>query len=704
MKIFMIADNMDIGGAETHIWELSRLLCVRGHTVTVLSGGGRLAQKLARIGVRHVTLPSLNAPVSLFPALRRLAREIRDRKPHVVHAHTRRAAFLCRLLLREMEFPLVFTAHAMFRADFPLGNLSFFPPATVTVSEDIRRHLISAFGVSEERVSVIENGIDTRRFSPRPTSAHPLTVLHVSRLDDDCAHTAALLIDAASRLEAALGHAVRIRIVGGGTALPRLSQRLRGQTSVSLLGARTDVAELLRDCDVFVGVSRAALEAMATEKPVILSGNEGYLGIVDSKALSAARESNFCARGREKATAERLIRDLLRLAALSEEQRAALGKLGRETVCRYYSAEGMTDKVEAVYRAELDRFRSTRRQDALICGYYGYGNCGDELILQSIIDRQRLLSPQLRLSVMTADGRDRKDARCLRRYDVRAVAREMKKSGAFILGGGSLLQDSTSRRSLLYYLSLLALARQMAIPTMLYANGLGPLSPSSLALCRRLLTSVDVISLRDRRSYETVRAMHLPRVRVVLGADPVLGDRPSTDSNRAPILALFPRGGDKGNPAALADAVGQVAVELGLDVAVTSMNEREDGDATRYVCRRLRERWGVRVTLGSSDPRAVERLIERASLAISERLHALILAFRANTAAVGIARDPKISSFLQDVDLSPCVLFHDAVAPDTLLRAARYAMARPHTPDQLTALRARTLRDATLANRLILRK
>ena len=143
---------------------------------------------------------------------------------------------------------------------------------------------------------------------------------------------------------------------------------------------------------------------------------------------------------------------------------------------------------------------------------------------------------------------------------------------------------------------------------------------------------------------------------------------------------------------------------MGLDIAVTAMNEREDGDAVRYVCRRLRERFGIRVTLGSSDPRAVERLIERASLAISERLHALILAFRAHTAAVGIARDPKISSFLQDVDCSPCVLSPDAVTPDTLLRAARHAMAHPHTSDRLTALRARTLRDATLANRLILRK
>ena len=709
MKIFMIADNMDIGGAETHIWELSRLLCARGHQITVLSGGGRLADRLSEIGVRHVRIPPLSRPASFPRALHRIAREIRLEKPHAVHAHTRRAAFACRLLLCEMAFPFVFTAHAIFRAVFPLDRLSFFPPSTVAVSEDIRRHLARHFGVPREHVTVIENGIDVSRFCPRAEQPRPFTVLHVSRLDRECAHTASLLIEAAPRLEAILGRPVRIVIVGDGSALSALRDKVgrlgKHQRTVSLLGARTDIPRLLNECDLFVGVSRAALEAMSSAKPVILSGNEGYLGVLDGRSLAAARESNFCARGHETADTNRLLGDILRLAREDARQRAALGTFGRAVVCQEYSAEEMARKTEAVYRAELDRFRTTRRQDALLCGYYGYGNCGDELILRHILARQHALSPNLRIAVMTADGRDRDGVHGLRRYDLLTVAREMKKSGAFILGGGSLLQDATSRRSLAYYLSLLALARHMAIPTMLYANGLGPLSPASLALCRRLLPSADIISLRDQRSYETVRAMGLPHTQVVLGADPVLGECPPPNQKRSPIVAFFPRGGsDEHQQAALTDAVGETAAALGLGVVVIPMNPREDNAAAIDACRRLRRRWRLEVSLGSSSPSAVEMQIGRAFLTVSERLHALILAFHSDTAAVGVARDPKITSFLCDLQRAPCVLPPSRVSPKTLLRAARYATEHPYSPGLRAVLRARALRDAAIANRLMLRE
>lgn len=708
MKIFMIADTMDIGGAETHIRELSRLLALRGHRVTVLSAGGCLAAELPRLGVRHVTLPSLRNPVTVPAALSALARHIRRDKPHIVHAHTRRAAFLCRILQSTRSFPFVVTAHAMFSSRFPLDTLSVFPPSTIAVSPDIRRTLVRNFSVPPSHVTVIENGIDTRRFAPRPAPPHPLTVLSVSRLDRDCAHTARLLVRLAPLLTQKAERPIRIVIVGGGDAFEEIraladaANRALGRCAVILTGNRTDVHRLLDECDVFVGVSRAALEAMSAGKPTILCGDEGYLGIVNDKSLPTARLSNFCARGHKTATEAQLLGDLLYLISLPLSARQVLGGLGRETVRRLYSAEGMAGKTEALYRRELARFRKTRRSDALICGYYGYGNCGDELILNSILAGQRALTPDLRLTALTAHRHTPDGTRSVHRYHPIDLWREMRAGGAFILGGGSLLQDATSRRSLLYYLTLLVMADRMGLPTMLYANGLGPLTPSSLALCRRVLRSADVISLRDRTSYDAVRAMKLPRTRVILGADPVLADKPTETSPRTPpFLALFPRGGaSRSHEQALADAVADVAERHHLDVILAAMNPAQDSAAIERIAAHLRHRGCSRVAVSSSHPRAIRRLVGRATLIIGERLHALILGFASSVPVAGLERDPKIPAFLKDADLA----LANATSLADLPRAASYALSHPPSPLKAASLRARARRDAYTANALILRK
>lgn len=73
--------------------------------------------------------------------------------------------------------------------------------------------------------------------------------------------------------------------------------------------------------DIFVGVSRAALEAMSAEKPVIVAGNEGYIGIFNNDKLETSQENNFCCRGCEMSSNELLIRDVIRLIQLSDDEK-----------------------------------------------------------------------------------------------------------------------------------------------------------------------------------------------------------------------------------------------------------------------------------------------------------------------------------------------------------------------------------------------
>lgn len=711
MHIMMLTDSMDVGGAETHVYELSRLLVLRGHKVTVVSSGGAMVRKLGAVGVRHIFLPNSVSPA----AEAALIAILRQEKPHVIHAHTRRRAFLCRFARRYVTIPVVFTAHALFDARAPLDRLSYFPPDVIAVSRDIAAHLIHRFGVSRSAVTVIENGVDTSRSLTDMRQSAPLSILSVSRQDRDSARAAMLLCEIVPRLSRRLGIPVELTVVGGGNALPILRQlaekanALCRRRVVRLVGRVDDPTPYLVRCHVFVGVSRAAMEAMAAARPVILCGDEGYLGILNSRTLPNALRTNLCARGEAAADEARLLTDLTAFASLSMQEREGLGKFARETALRFFSADRMAKRTEAVYRQAIARLRQSLSYDALICGYYGYGNCGDELILRHLLQGQMERGGESRLAIMTADGHAPSGTVGVARYDMADVRSALRRSGALILGGGSLLQDATSKRSLLYYLALIAAARRRGIPIMLYANGLGPLSSSSLSLCRRVLACVDVISLRDRESYRTVLAMGLRRSKVSLGADPVLAY--AKEDVRPPVrqkrIAVFPHGTRaRKERERLAESVAHLAISLGFDVAVVAMYPREDGIAARQICDEIRRRLpkdaSLHVALSSSDPDAIERLILRSSLVVGERLHALILAFRCGTPLVGVGHDPKILSFMRDIRKGSCYLRD--FCPRTLAIAAQNAMGSPYDSHLTKEMAARARLDADLAYRLIHRE
>ena len=125
-----------------------------------------------------------------------------------------------------------------------------------------------------------------------------------------------------------------------------------GRKVIVMLGSRRDIPDILPCADVFVGVSRAALEAMSCGVPTVLAGAQGYLGIFDGEdSLKAAQKTNFCCRDGEKSSAEKLISDIKKLFDSDSEKLSRLGAFGRETVKRFYSVSRMGDDAEAMYRA-----------------------------------------------------------------------------------------------------------------------------------------------------------------------------------------------------------------------------------------------------------------------------------------------------------------------------------------------------------------
>ena len=114
----------------------------------------------------------------------------------------------------------------------------------------------------------------------------------------------------------------------------------------------------------------------------------------------------------------------------------------------------------------------------VVSGYYGSKNAGDEAMLAAMLEVLGDLDPKLHITVISADPEDtrkRHGVDAVSWLGLPAIIRELRQADLLISGGGSLLQNVTSRRSLYYYMGIIFLAFMAGLKVMLYAQGIGPI-------------------------------------------------------------------------------------------------------------------------------------------------------------------------------------------------------------------------------------
>ena len=299
----------------------------------------------------------------------------------------------------------------------------------------------------------------------------------------------------------------------------------------------------------------------------------------------------------------------------------------------------------------------------VVAGYYGHDNAGDEAIAEAVVHALRSLAPDARITVMSANPertRARLGVEAVHRFSPRQVLAALARCHLLVFGGGSLLQDVTSFRSLLYYQALLALALLLGRPVVIYANGLGPIrSRLGRLLTGFLLRHARLVSLRDRHSWEEARRLGVRDP--VLTADPAFLLSPAPAEELAAIKRAEgwdtlprPRVGVAPRPwpsspqfvSELAAALDTLA-RRGSTVVFLPMQHPQDMTVIAEVQAAMRE--PSRVLMGRYTPRQLMALAGELDLVIGMRLHALIFAVAAGVPVVGVSYDPKVESFLDEV-------------------------------------------------------
>jgi polysaccharide pyruvyl transferase CsaB len=226
-------------------------------------------------------------------------------------------------------------------------------------------------------------------------------------------------------------------------------------------------------------------------------------------------------------------------------------------------------------------------------------------------------------------------------HRVRALLPALLQHDALISGGGGLLQDRTSARSLRYYLGVLALARRLGKRTVVYGQSVGPLSPAGRRAVASTLQGLPV-AVRDKASRELLYSLSVP---AALTADAaLLLPRPRVAPDRnAPVL-LIPRGGFPEATTTLI-SLGRRLTTAGLDVAAVGLQPDEDEAPVEALAAQVP---GLEPLRADTVTSALAH-VARSRAVVSVRLHGLVFAALAGRPFYALAYDPKVAAFMREV-------------------------------------------------------
>ena len=683
MKVIHLISGGDSGGAKTHVHSLLQNLTRTIDVTMVCFMEGPFAQEARELGIRTVVLPGRN----LLRTYRTLKRMIREEGYEIIHCHGARGNMMGALLRRATGLPVVTTVHSDYRLDYlgrPFSRLSYGTINTIALRlldyrigvSDAMTNLLITRGFDPDRLFTIYNGLD---FTPRTPALGREEYFRSVGLEAD---GDSVVVGIAARLNPvkdiatlvrgfAIAHQtcpnLRLLIAGDGEQmdmLKKLSAELGVERQVCFAGWITDTDSFYHAIDI------NTLTSLSETFPYSLTeGARAALPTVASRVGGVPYLIEHGIHGLlfEAGDAEGLARHLVSLAQ-DPTLREHLGQRLYQRAKADFSLESTLERQLTIYRTILRRQERKknlrgRRDGALVCGAYGRGNAGDDAILEAIVTELRQIDPDLPIWVLSRNPDDTRltyRVNSIYTFAFPRFLRRMGKTRLYINGGGSLMQDVTSHRSLWFYLFTISAAKRLGCQVMMYGCGIGPIhSPANRRRAAKVLQkSVDAITLRDTHSREELEDMGVTNPEIILSADPtvilpaapeqvvdgILESQGIDPRGRYIGFALRPWPGFEEKAALFGAAADYAYEKYGLTPVFLPIERRLDVGAARLAAQHMKAPHYILPETGSSDHTI--GLFARMQVVVSMRLHALVFAAGQGVPLVGVVYDQKISSFL----------------------------------------------------------
>jgi polysaccharide pyruvyl transferase CsaB len=313
----------------------------------------------------------------------------------------------------------------------------------------------------------------------------------------------------------------------------------------------------------------------------------------------------------------------------------------------------------------------------LLLGYFGFGNAGDEAVLEAEVAALRAtLGAGTEFVAVSGDPAYTTSIHGLpavSRTDAPGVIRALRTCDALVAGGGSLLQDVTSVRPVPFYAGLMLTARALRKPVFVYAQGLGPLHlPVNRLLAAAALKSATYVALRDDDSLALAERMGVRGAE--LAADPVLGMDLSGAAADADGLVVSLRPWRRSATWLPAVRSTLAALARDVDICLVPFHARQDVVLARELSADL---GGLRVLEPAQGHRATLGAVAGARAVLGMRLHALLVAAAAGRPFLALSYDPKVSAFAHQVGQPVAATLPGPIDQAALVSSVRIALEGP---------------------------
>ena len=719
MKVIHLISGGDSGGAKTHVLSLLQNLNKTITAQLVCFRDGPFAEEARSMGI-----PTMICGGNNIPHLRReLAAYIREGGYQLIHCHGSRANMIGALLRKPTGLPVVSTVHSDYKLDYmgrPFARLTFG-----AINAWALRHLDYRIGVSDamvdllidrgfppDRFYAIYNGID---FTPAPSQGDRLAYLRGLGADVE---ENSVVVGIAARLNPVKDMSTLIRgFAEGHKSCPRLRLVIAGDGE-----ERQKLEDLAKELGV---------EKEVTFAGWISGGMDRFYSALDVNALTSLSETFPYALTEGArfhlatvATAVGGIPYLIDqdvngylftpgdwqtlgryLAALGngDALRREMGEKLYEKASAKFSIQSTVDTQLHIYKEIIRRHNRPKRDrdGVVICGAYGRGNAGDDAILEAILQEMRSIDPDMPITVLTKDPKATRltyRVRTAGRMDVLTWKKAMRHAGLYINGGGSLIQDVTSRRSLWFYLHNIQAAHKAGCKVQMYGCGIGPvLREQHRKLAASVLNaSVDVITLREPDSLKELQSMGVTKPEILLTADPALTLPAASEDEIDSVLlraGIPPHGkylcfalrnwkGFEDKAPLFAQAAKYAYETYGLTPVFAAVEKHLDPVAGRLAATGLDIPHYFLDDAGSAG--TIIGALSRMQAVVSMRLHALIFAAGQGIPLAGVVYDPKVSAFLRYIGQEN-FLDLDALTADALKAMIDRMVSSPISPEEQAA-------------------
>ena len=677
MKVLHMISGGDSGGAKTHVFALMRRLTKYCDVKIVCFIKGRFFDELQDIDVESVLLEQKNRfDLSVLDSLVEICQKDGIQ---IIHAHGARANFIASRLKKKVDIPVVTTVHSDYRLDFDgiykkivftalntlaLRKLDYY----IGVSSSFKDMLISR-GFRPNSIYTVYNGMDysapfeycsKEDFARRIGLEYNPDITYVGLIGrHDYVKGHDIFLDAAAKVLKQRKD-VRFVIAGEGEgrdALVEQAKRLGITQYLTFAGFIKDIYSFLNFIDINTLSSRCEsfpyvlLEGARMKKPTVSSAVGGIPDLIENGVTGLLFENQ---------NSTQLADCIIRFVQNPKEAELC-GQNLYNRATGSFSNDSLAKSHAEIYSAILRDRADKKRYDAVISGYYGYNNSGDDALLYGMIQSLKEQKPDIRLAVLSKNpDLTKKNYRTdsFMRFNIPEIKSILKQSHMLINGGGSLIQDATSFKSLMYYLYIMKLAKKRGLKLFVYANGIGPLKDSSLPYASKVLRGADMITLRDAESVKELERLDVGEASCMLSADPALVlDAPNESFSHSvlkrcgipdniKIMLISVRPWAKNDPdfkTKLAHICDSAFTELGLTAVFLPMKPSTDIGLCQEISSMTQNRsYVITETLDVKEAMAA---VSAAYISIGMRLHALVYSMCALVPSVGLTYDPKIDGF-----------------------------------------------------------